>query len=167
MERLNWESRCDWWTVVPRPAVRMHMGVSLETCSLVPLTTSWTNACPSVGGSNQRNPVQSSGERKTDGWRGMYGAWGRRLGETVTEHYGAQDRESFVTVASSDPDLEQDLTLTSWNLLDCLKRETAVFLYLTLKVEALPLRQHSSVSRRTNESLCSCCWKALYLQDDL
>lgn len=36
-------------TVSLAPVVRMHIGVSLETCSLVPLTSSWTNACPSVG----------------------------------------------------------------------------------------------------------------------
>lgn len=118
-------------------------------------------------GSEQRNPAQSSGERKTDGWRGMHRAWGRRLGETVTEHYWAEDRESFVTVATSDPDSEQDLTLTWWNLLDCLERETAVFFYLSLDVEALPLLQHSSASRCISESLCSGCRKTLYLQGNL
>lgn len=29
--------------------LRMHTGISLEMCSLVPLTTSWTDACLSVG----------------------------------------------------------------------------------------------------------------------
>lgn len=96
------------------------------------------------GGSKQRNPAQiSSGENKTDGWRGMYRAQGHRpaRGETVTEQ-----EESFVTVAPSDPDSGEDLT--SWNLLDCLEsfRQAAVFLYLRLMLRCF-LLHHSSVSR--------------------
>ena len=38
------------------------MGVSLETCSLVPLTSSWTNACPSVGAPGKE--IQSGAEER-------------------------------------------------------------------------------------------------------
>lgn len=58
----------------------------------------------------------------------------------------AVGRESFVTVASSDPDAEQDLTLTSWNLLEA---DSCVFALETY-VEELPLLRRAL----PRESLC-------------
>lgn len=107
----------------------MHTGVSLETCSLVPLTSSWTNACPSFGAPGKEIQSRAAQIEK------------QMVGEGCMERKGVslwwvrQWMESFVTVAPCDPDAEQGSTVTSWNLLNCLESQTAVFLLLRLMLK--------------------------------
>lgn len=92
------------------------MGVGLGAVQPGPAYLQLDKRLPLSLGSKQRNPGKSIGDRKTDGRRRMYGAqgWGRER--------ALRGGKSFVTVASSKPDDEQDLTLTSWNLLDCFRK---------------------------------------------
>lgn len=72
------------------------MGISLETCSLVPLTTSWTY--PTAW------EVKSRNKDETDGTRRMYRAWGHQLGMT----------DKSITKPVSERDLTSNLL--DWRL---------------------------------------------------
>lgn len=100
MQKLNTGGpEHDEWTLGFQPMACMYMGISLERRNLVPLATSRTETCPTVGAPAGVNAPQSFRETETDGWWRMCGAhrcW-LRITETVTEHHEGR-LESFVRV---------------------------------------------------------------------
>ncbi len=123
---------CDWWTGVPRPMVRMHTGVSLEMCSLVPLTSSWTNACPSAGAPCKKIQSRAAEIEKQMAGDGCIERldvkwWWVRQWRSVTGPGRGQR-----VIWSSGIQWPWCWTRLDIDLLDCLERRTAVFSYLRL-----------------------------------